>query len=234
MKKLLGSVAALLTIVTAAHGADLPVKAPMMRQVAPITTWTGFYLGAHIGGAFRDNGGTLGGSNNGSFMGGGQIGADYQFMSPGLNNWVIGFEANYSALAGNNGSVALPGGFTFEDRTRGLFSATGRLGYAWGPALLYGKGGYAYRDSRTSLTGPGAVAISSTGNSRNGYTVGGGLEYMFMPSWSAKLEYQYYRFDSTTFTAPPVLVAAGSTRDEEHTIKLGLNYRFGGGAGYAR
>ena len=67
-------------------------------------------------------------------MGGGQIGFDYQF-----SNWVVGFEANYSLLASNNDTVAFPGGFFLTDRTRGLFSATGRLGYAWGPALLYFK-----------------------------------------------------------------------------------------------
>ena len=45
-------------------------------------------------------------------------------------------------------------------------------------------------------------AFTATGN-RRGLTVGGGLEYMFAPNWSAKVEYQYYNFGNTTFTAGP-------------------------------
>ena len=200
-----------------------------MQAVAPMTTWTGFYIGGHIGGAWRDNDTVFGATttNNGRdarFMGGGQVGFDYQFW----NQWVVGFEANYSLLASNNDTVAFPGGFFLTDRTRGLFSATGRLGYAWGPALLYFKGGYAYRDQRTGFFGPGGVVVATTGNnnSRDGYTLGGGIEYMFMPNWSAKLEYQFYGFDRTTFLAPAVLVATGGLREDEQTIKLGINYRF--------
>ena len=159
-------------------------------------------------------------------MGGGQVGADYQFW----NMWVIGFEANYSALARNNDTTTFAGG-AFNDRTRGLFSATGRLGYAWGPALLYGKAGYAHRDGNDSFATAGGVPVAFTlsNNSHNGYTVGGGLEYMFMPNWSAKVEYQFYGFDRTTFLAPALLVASGGFREDEHTIKLGVNYRFNSG-----
>jgi outer membrane immunogenic protein len=53
---------------------------------------------------------------------------------------------------------------------------------------------------------------------------------MFAPNWSAKVEYQYYNFGNTTFTAStsPEIVGA-SFRNDEHTIKAGLNYRFGWG-----
>ena len=56
-------------------------------------------------------------------------------------------------------------------------------------------------------------AVHTNGNHRNGYTVGAGLEYMFAPSWSAKVEYQYYNFGKPTFTAgPPVIVGTSFTR----------------------
>ena len=186
MRKLLLSSFALMALFTVANAADMPVKAPPMRAV-PAMNWTGFYIGGHIGGAWRDDSSAVGGIGGGSdarFMGGGQVGADYQFW----NMWVIGFEANYSALARNNDTTTFAGGFGFNDRTRGLFSATGRLGYAWGPALLYGKAGFAHRDGNESfVTAAGVpVAFTMSNNSRNGYTVGGGLEYMFMPNWSAK------------------------------------------------
>ncbi len=74
-------------------------------------------------------------------MGGGQIGADYQFAS----NWVIGIEGQISGIS--NGDRTFTDAFgTLRDRTEWLASVTGRLGYSWGPGLLYAKGGVAFRD----------------------------------------------------------------------------------------
>jgi outer membrane immunogenic protein len=50
---------------------------------------------------------------------------------------------------------------------------------------------------------------------------------MFAPSWSAKVEYQYYNFGDTTFTSGPVVGVR--FRDDEHTVKAGVNYRFNWG-----
>ena len=207
MKKLLLASAALALIAVAsqASAADLAArpytKAPAMA-VAPIYNWTGFYFGGHVGGAFPGStNNVLGGSSDGTFMGGAQVGYDMQFAS----SWVFGVEANYSWLD-TRSSFA----------NRGLGSVTGRLGYTWGsPALLYVKGGYAWADSRftNGFTGNGG---------RDGYTVGGGLEYMFTPNWSGKIEYQYYDFGTTNVTLPVV----GNVKNDEHTIKAGLNYRF--------
>ena len=66
----------------------------------------------------------------------------------------------------------------------------------------------------------------STSDHRDGYTVGAGLEYMFAPNWSAKVEYQYYDFGNAAFTAPVALAPFGSFRNDEHTVKAGINYRF--------
>src|SRR5437667_27733 len=59
--------------------------------------------------------------------------------------------------------------------------------------------------------------------------VQGGFEYMFAPNWSAKAEYQYYNFGTTTFTTGPAAIVGSRFRDDEHTVKLGVNYRFGWG-----
>ena len=59
--------------------------------------------------------------------------------------------------------------------------------------------------------------------------MGAGLEYMFAPNWSAKVEYQYYNFGSTNFTAGPAEIVGTRFRDDEHTVKAGINYRFGWG-----
>ena len=71
--------------------------------------------------------------------------------------------------------------------------------------------------------------FTTTGNTKDGYTVGAGLEYMFAPNWSAKAEYQYYNFGNTTITTGPAPVVGARFRDDEHAVKVGVNYRFGWG-----
>jgi outer membrane immunogenic protein len=234
MKKLL-----LATVALVALGATVPAlaadlgarpyynKAP--AYAAPIYNWTGFYIGGHVGGAFASdnnfNGLTTGNNSNGRFLGGLQVGADYQFAP----NWVLGVEGQYSWLSGNVGAV-FPGAFAYNNNQRGLGSLTGRVGYTWGPGLLYVKGGYAYSDNNESVTFGGVpVAFAINGDHRNGYTVGAGVEYMFAPSWSAKIEYQYYNFGSASFVTPVALAPFGSFTTDDHTVKAGLNYRFNWG-----
>jgi outer membrane immunogenic protein len=231
MKKLLVGTAALMAFAAPALAADLPArtysKAPAYTAPEVVYNWTGFYIGGNIGGAFADNNSLQG--SNGRFMGGAQAGFDYQFAP----NWVIGIEAQYDWLSNNNNNgVLFPAtGTVITANNNQLGSVTGRFGYTWGPALLYAKGGYAWRDSNNFnvATVGGPAAFTTDGNHTNGYTVGAGLEYMFAPNWSAKLEYQYYNFGSTTFTGGPPEIVGARFRDDEQTVKAGLNYRFGWG-----
>jgi outer membrane immunogenic protein len=144
---------------------------------------------------------------------------------------VIGAEAQYSWLSSNNNGRLFPLGTLVTSNNDQLGSVTGRLGYTWGPALLYAKGGYAWKDGNNLGVSIGGVpqAFTTDGNHRDGYTVGAGLEYMFAPNWSAKVEYQYYNFGSTTFTSGPADIVGVRFRDDEHTVKAGLNYRFNWG-----
>jgi outer membrane immunogenic protein len=223
----LGSAAAII-IISAASAADLRTKAPPPYvPPAPIYNWTGFYIGGHVGGAFDGN--SIFGDNDGRLLGGVQVGADYQF-SP---NWVIGIEGQYSWTDRNTRSAAfVPGGFIISDRNSNLGSVTGRLGYTWGPALLYAKGGVAFREDNDvfvtdTLTGL-PLAFSSSRDDV-GYTVGAGLEYLFAPSWSAKIEYQYYNFGNTDVNVP-VAATIVSYNNDIHTVKGGINYRFNWGS----
>jgi outer membrane immunogenic protein len=75
------------------------------------------------------------------------------------------------------------------------------------------------------------VAFTLDRGHRDGYTVGAGLEYMFAQNWSAKAEYMYYDFGSSRFVTPTALAPLGSFRNDDHTVKVGLNYRFGGAGG---
>ncbi|HEY0234710.1 MAG TPA: outer membrane protein [Afipia sp.] len=226
MKKLLlGTVAVLALGSTSVLAADLPArtytKAPPI--VAPVYNWNGFYIGAHVGGAFGGDNGVSGvgistSNRDSAFLGGGQGGYNWQFAP----NWLLGVEGDISGLSSsdrnfNNGPAA------FRDRTDWLASVTGRLGYTWGPGLIYAKGGVAFRDDNgLSGTTPFATNRDSTG-----YTIGGGLEYMFAPAWSAKIEYQYYNFDNTSVV--PLAGPAFSYKDDVHTVKAGINYHFNWG-----
>ena len=231
MKKLLLGAAACIVFAAPAFAADLPArtytKAPAYTPPQAVYNWTGFYIGGHIGGGFGGNNSLEG--TGGQFLGGVQGGADYQFAT----NWVVGVEAQYSWLTGNNGgSTTFPlSGTTVTGNTNEIGSATGRIGYTWGPALLYAKGGYAWRDGVGVGASVGGVPVAFTvdGTHRDGYTVGGGLEYMFAPNWSVKGEYMYYNFGNTTFTGGPADVIGARFREDEHTFKLGVNYRFGWG-----
>ncbi|MCR6733383.1 MAG: outer membrane beta-barrel protein [Afipia sp.] len=215
---------------TASFAADLPArtytKAPI--YAAPIYNWTGIYVGAHIGAAFGgDNGyattiaGLTGSNRDAAFLGGGQVGADYQFAP----NWLIGVEGQISGLSNSDRSFSNAVG-TFRDRTDWLASVTGRLGYTWGPGLVYAKGGVAFRDDNGLAATAGFLPAVTDRNS-TGYTVGGGFEYMFAPAWSAKVEYQYYNFDTTTVASTPA--GALSYKDDLHTVKVGVNYHFNWG-----
>ena len=229
MKKILlaATVAALSS--TAAFAADLPArtytKAP--AYVAPIYNWTGFYIGAKVGGAFKgsngfttDDASVVGTRDSSSFIGGGVVGANYQFAP----NWVVGLEGEFNGLSNNRHSFVNGTGESISLKNDWLASVTGRLGYTWGPGMIYAKGGVAFRDNG----GIGTNTVALVDRNDTGYTVGAGLEYMFAPAWSAKIEYQYYNFDRTNV----VLTAAPSTisyRDDLHTVKAGINYHFNWG-----
>jgi len=228
MKKILLATSALAALTASALAADLGPRGYARAPVyaAPLYNWTGFYIGGHAGGAFSASNNFNGlalSDYSARFLGGAQVGADWQF-APG---WLIGAEGQYSWLGKNQINAVFPGSFVYNNNQRGLGSITGRVGYAAGPALFYLKGGYAYSDNRETLTFNGApVAFALDRNHTHGWTVGGGVEYMFAANWTVKAEYQYYDFGDTRFTAPAALVPFGSFNNDEHTLKFGVNYRF--------
>jgi outer membrane immunogenic protein len=228
-----------LTAAIPAFAADLPMKAPAMIAPAPFS-WTGCHIGGHLGGAFSEDTATnrfgVSASHNSSgFVGGGQIGCDYQF-APG---WVVGVEgrAAWSSLkASNAGTVRfLATGLTvpsqFTVRNDFLASATARLGYSFAnPWLFYVKGGAAWTDEKVddAFTLNGIAVDPGTSTTRTGWTVGTGVEWAFAPNWSTTLEYDYYDFGSNalTLTGPITFVTVASFKDTIHEVTAGVNYHF--------
>jgi outer membrane immunogenic protein len=95
-----------------------------------------------------------------------------------------------------------------------LGTARARLGYIAAPTLLlYGTAGLAYGgvniNSSVSSYAPSISSSSdlthawgssgSYSNTQVGWIAGGGIEWMFLPSWSLKTEYLYYDLGSVTF-----------------------------------
>jgi outer membrane immunogenic protein len=266
MKKLLLATT-MLTIAAPAFAADLgrrmPVKAPPILAPVPLFTWTGCYLGAHAGvgwgrkdfsepdtfGDFADPGEAIRVDTGAGFVGGGQVGCDYQ-LAP---NWVIGIEGDFAwadikgdatdpFFSGKNGNPIV-----FHARTEWITDVTGRFGFAWDRWLIYGKGGVAWAHDKYSIdnltffngspcfSGNTAIPCNPAGSeTRTGWTAGGGIEWAFWNNWSAKIEFDHYEFGTRRVTLfDPVGDVSGpvDVKQRIEVVKFGLNYRFGWGKG---
>ena len=248
-RNILLSSAALAALSTASLAADLPArKTAPAPIVAPIFTWTGFYVGAQVGAGWTSNkvtdsiGATVVGTgslNTNGVVGG--LHAGYNLQS---GAFVYGIEADLE-LAGLNKSsnalFAVPGGALFagvyglSSKTDWQGSVRGRLGYAAGPALFYVTGGVAFANVKTGYTSAAGGALAagsySFSDTRAGWTLGGGLEYAFNSNWSARVEYRYTDFGSFTdvTAAAPVTFWSGENIKHKYTeqaVRVGLTYRF--------
>lgn len=234
IRKLLGAVsisAAILAVLFgSANAADMAVKAPPLP--APEYSWTGFYIGAHVGGAWDDDhwmfvpAATTTHNSSSSAFAGGQVGYNYQIL-----RWVLGLEGDGSWANLASGASCPNPFFTCSHSIDWLASVRGRAGYlVTDQSLVYVTGGAGFSQINHTALPPGVAPFVFTGyysNTQVGYTVGGGWEYAFAKHWSARVEYLYYGFG--TSTAPPgTLSAANSTRltNSVNTFDVGLNYHF--------
>jgi outer membrane immunogenic protein len=209
-----------------ASAADMPLKAPPAPAPLPYN-WTGIYIGGFAGGlwAHKDwtflNGNTTSNSPDG-FFGGGQIGINYQFYT----NWVIGAQFDWGWTNSKGSSICPNAAFSCESKVKDLGSVTARLGYAWDNWLLYAKGGGAWVKDDYDATS-GAVVFTGS-NTPGGWTVGGGLEWGFLPNWSAFVEYDYYDFGTKriSFTNGAGTHDDFDVKQRVNVAKVGVNYRF--------
>jgi outer membrane immunogenic protein len=218
MKQLLLAGVAL-SVASAASAADLRArpytKAPP-AVVSPAYNWSGFYIGAMGGFGWGS-----GDSDASGGFGGGTIG--YNWQLPG-SQFVFGVEVDAAGASIKESVTEDIGGgdlATLDSKINSFGSVTGRAGFAMDAALLYAKGGYAWANHKASLSALGTTFSDS--QTHSGYTIGGGLEYLFTPSWSAKAEYMYTSLGSETFNLGGPL---DSGNIDFHTIKVGVNYHF--------
>lgn len=246
--------------------ADLPFRGDVLRPSLPAVDpvppeWTGAYFGVNVGaaagGAFRASAdlpktGIEAETSLGGFTVGGTIGYNHQFAPGG--GLVVGFEADggYASFAAQSG-LSVPGaGFGVKAGLTGepyFTTVRGRVGYAFGPMLVYATGGW----GASSMGFDGSVAVPGIalpkeahvlpdsvkqhfpfggyrGSYRtsvpvDGYVVGAGVEYAINPSWSIKSEYLYADLSRSG------TVKLGGVRQkveigyDVHQVRVGLNHR---------
>jgi outer membrane immunogenic protein len=268
MRRILFLAAAIgLGLTQGARAADMSVNAVSPFFLPPVNStpdWSGPYLGFNGGYGFGSssvNGafvGTIAGfdpfgfSTAGNPTGavfGGQVGYNWQ-----LAGVVFGVEGDFDAATltatGNvvTGSLAplppalvagAPIGAQASTTMNWLSTIRARLGYTWGPGLVYvtGGGAWANVDVRTTVCDTALFACTATNftGTQSGWTVGAGAEWMLSPNWFARVEYLYTGLNGRTnagaITTPGAFLAGSSlnittSQMTINVIRLGLEYKF--------
>jgi outer membrane immunogenic protein len=196
---------------------DLFDRGTSLKDVEPVQTWAGFYIGANGGYAFNANNNknivafdphfgiaeTVQRSEPAGGFGGAQAGYNWQY-----NRFVFGVEADeqIADIEGNKFTFSpVAGGLdnTLHSEVEWFGTARGRLGYGFDHTLIYFTGGFAFAKARDDLnvtfagTSVPAARLSHE-DVRTGWVLGGGVEFKptllgvsLTPNWSAKVEYQF-------------------------------------------
>lgn len=237
MKPLLGAVRAPIAIafLIAASPARADGYLPPAGYAPPpivLLGWTGFYIGGHIGGGWADVDwanvdltGERATFNAPGFVGGAQFGYNRQF-----DKFVFGVEVTYSGTTLNDGFVSLvDSNVTYNNNVNDVFTLTGRLGVALDRWLMYAKGGWA--SAQVVLSGQNAATSDSFSftDRRNGWTIGGGLEYRAWHNISLGVEYGFLDLGSKTNTGItalgfPVTITGDAVQFQ--TVTARLNFHF--------
>jgi len=224
-------------IAAPALAADLPMKA-RPAPPPPVFSWTGFYIGANIGGAWSNGtvtdlvtGANLSTDSSG-FIGGGQIGFNYQF-----NTFVLGAEWDIdgTTISKTSNVVATgSGNLQASANTDWISTLAARFGFALDHWLIYGKAGGAWVQNSATLANLTTGGSISASNTNSGWMAGVGGEWAFAPQWSAKLEYDHVELDNWSFSTNSIIVNDRLNVSRHiDMVKAGINWRFGwAGSGY--
>lgn len=227
-----------------ANAADMPLKAPP----PPAPSWTGFYIGVNGGagwataassinfaglaiagvGAFGGGSFPIASHELNGFLGGGQVGYNWQ-----TGNIVLGVEGDgdWANITGTAPCILV---LSCGDTVNWTADATARIGVLpMSNMLIYVKGGAAWvGETHTLSASIGGVTLnSSLTTTKTGGLLGIGTEYLFAPHWTAKIEYDYADYGSHTDSL--TLAVAGlsasvpvQTSLQMSTVRAGVNYHF--------
>ncbi len=255
-----GALLASMLAMGSAFAADLPVKAVVP---APVFSWTGGYIGINLGyswgresvtGAVTGTSITgttvatltpaplYGGGHLNGFVGGGQVGYNWQF-----GNWLVGFEGDVQGTGERKtydvctiaGCPAGSSIVTADYRLVWFGTDRGRIGFLPSERiLLYGTGGLAYGSFRGEEFMPTFVApfFGTWSKVKAGWTAGAGVEAALGYNWSFKLEYLYFDYGNVGGPIAPAQTVVGRTtnnlvysftsRFTDNVVRVGINYRF--------
>jgi outer membrane immunogenic protein len=198
----------------------------------PVATWAGCYLGGTIGAATHRTSGqndTEGGalaepfsSSKSGGIYGGYLGCNWQNRA-----FVYGIEGDFSGVSGSGSSQ--PGvndtDYGFATKLQWLATIRGRAGLAVDNAMVYMTGGAAFANVKASAFSGGGFFQDEVTDTRVGWTVGAGVEYMFTPNWIGRLEFLYADFGNQTHT----FQNTGYSSNLSHELmigRVGLAYKW--------
>ena len=251
----------------AAFAGDIAGRASTQTPAAPSYNWSGFYVGGNVGGAFQRGGGTSNFFQNDiaplddnfrsqsaggdSVIGGLHAGYNWQFAA----RWVVGVEGDWQWIKSESSACRQTdridaacndfgrGFSTVSGETRSIATVRGRFGWTSDSVMIYGTGGFAFADVRTSLgvscliagCGNDNTPIATTVNSsttKTGWAAGAGVEWMVGPNWTIRAE--YLRIDlgslSDTLNLPANAFSPNGvswSRDLRYdVVRTGLSYKF--------
>ncbi len=229
--RLLRSSACILLVLGAGFGPARAADAPVRAPAVPASDWNGFYLGGHAGFVLGHTEAAAGDSvpdaahhTFGTNRAGLQAGFNL-VLSPGL---LIGVEADATFpgyIESNGYAIQIPasaGSVAEHTDYHGTFR--GRLGHVADNWLFYGTAGLAFMGS-TVTHQPIPDVDEQTRHMRRGWAAGAGVEYALGPSWTARLEYLYSRFGTTTVRFPAGTASAAGL--DVNQWRFGLNWRLG-------
>ena len=217
-----------------AQAADMPLrKAP--AYVEPPANWAGWYIGVHAGVNWHQANTLNTDSNYGvnenitqsntGFIGGGQIGYNWQHGS-----FVFGLEADGSWLSSKiNGTInSVFGTYGASNDIRWMSTVRARFGLAFGDTMGYLTGGVAFGGTKDSYGG--GTLVKSQTKTQVGWAIGGGVEHMLGRNWTIGAEALFVDLGKSTFSVPYTGVVSGqkTTRFSNQAVigRLKLNYKF--------
>ena len=234
----IATAAAIAVPVAKAADISLPLYRPQ-ATFAPYS-WAGCYLGIEGGGAFGNsrhdavNAGALTGTTitgnfgvDGSLVGG-TVGCNLQsgifvFGMEDDMSWTNTVGSAYEIPPFNPTTVS-------QTKMNWIDTLRGRAGITYDRWFGYVTGGAAFAGTGISVCN----VFGCVGDSKNrtGWTVGAGVEYEMIDSWTLKVEYLYANFGAATYIGSGsalggFAVVPRSVPLSESIARFGVNYKFG-------
>jgi opacity protein-like surface antigen len=211
----------------------LPVKAAPPLQPA-LAFWAGPYLGVQAGYLSAGGETTFPGSaelhlvDPKGFAGGALAGFNVQ-----RGNLVAGIEGDFGYVGAketiDTGFAPDPAVTQMESRITWNGHLRGRLGYGTNQALFFVAGGLAVAGVENKAIDNTAGVTASWNDTRAGWTLGGGIDFLAAPKVTVRLEYLYDNYGTKTLPAQNVGGVTFAEREHKldtHTLRAGVNWRF--------